>query len=58
MPNYNPVHYSSRPEVSARCRDNPNLLALIIGYRLICKACRAPFRCFREHETYCGCCRK
>jgi hypothetical protein len=33
-------------------------LEVFIGYHLICERCEDSFRCFREHERFCGACRE
>lgn len=43
--------------ISAFCSDSGTPLSAFNGFRLTCKACFNPFRCFRADETHCGCCR-
>lgn len=48
----------AKPEtISERVRWNGTPLEVFIGYHLICERCEESFRCFREHERFCGCCR-
>jgi hypothetical protein len=43
--------------VSARARRLGYPVEHFTGYSLVCQWCEKPFRCFREFEPFCGCCR-
>lgn len=51
------VSFKTWDTVSERAKVNRWQLEHFHGYSLQCSVCERSFRCFREFETVCGCCK-